>query len=155
MGDGFDDVDLDLEGENRLIGKDGQVVDGKLTKDRKIVFVGLAVLAILLCSWTAQWIAFAMPYWRGDQYQTAGLFQICGTNDYVYKNVTRPNAESITDVELAPGPTHPFQCQTIAEYIEGFKKAVCVEPYRERSYCQDSSKGEVLEQILVSRYFEV
>ncbi|KAI9330186.1 hypothetical protein BDR26DRAFT_871698 [Obelidium mucronatum] len=161
-------------GETRLIDRAGNVVDGKLTKDKLIIRVGAVVLLILMCSWVAQWTAFVLPNWRGDDFHTGGLWQICGHNDFEYKNITQTwckspatgvdvlcgpssdplHSRNITDVKLIPGPRREYKCQSIGDYIEDFKKVVCVEPYMDRSYCQDSQNDEVVTQIIVSRWFE-
>ncbi|KAI8615085.1 hypothetical protein BC830DRAFT_324756 [Chytriomyces sp. MP71] len=107
-----------------LYDRNGYPVTGKLTKDRVIVWAGVAVLAVLFCSWTAQWVAFALPYWRADKYHNGGLFQICGTQDLAYD----PNVDDlVANTSLAS--FHPYRCQTVKEYADDLTLWACNREY--------------------------
>ncbi|KAJ3267376.1 hypothetical protein HDU77_000090 [Chytriomyces hyalinus] len=103
-----------------LYDKHGQPVDGKFTKDRVVVIVAAVVFLVLMASWAAQWVAFALPYWHGDAYHTGGLFQVCGTQDLVYD----PYRANLWPDPL-PSAIHPFRCQTIEEYAADVAKWAC------------------------------
>ncbi|KAI8622627.1 hypothetical protein BC830DRAFT_268163 [Chytriomyces sp. MP71] len=148
-----------------LYDRHGQPVDGKLTKDRTIVYAGVVVFCILFCSWTAQWVrlslnqvagkplnfcllqtAFALPYWRGDQYHTGGLFQICGTQDLKY---LESNHSLVPDP--SPNATHPYRCQSIHAYADDLASWACIKDST-NDVCQGSKL--LVGQITMSRWFE-
>ncbi|KAI8622630.1 hypothetical protein BC830DRAFT_1162717 [Chytriomyces sp. MP71] len=130
-----------------LYTKEGYEVSGKLTRDRAVIKMGIVVFCILFCSWSAQWAAFALPYWRGDKYHTGGLFQICGTQDLKYV----PSNHSLV-ADPSPNATYPYRCQGVSEYVATFKTWVCLPGNEDNDFCQraDAASG----QIHVSRWFE-
>ncbi|KAJ3002989.1 UNVERIFIED_CONTAM: hypothetical protein HDU68_005922 [Siphonaria sp. JEL0065] len=80
--------------------------------DKKLKTVAWIIGGIMMLSWAAQWVAFALPYWKGDQYHHAGLFQVCGNTDFIYN-------PSIGDIE--PGPQKAiWTCEPIEEYADRF-----------------------------------
>ncbi|KAI8618796.1 hypothetical protein BC830DRAFT_890737 [Chytriomyces sp. MP71] len=131
--------------EDILYTKEGYEVSGKLTRDRTIVWAGVGVFCILFCSWTAQWVAFALPNWRGDQYHTGGLFQICGTQDLLFN----PQTDSLMP-NPAPNATHSYRCQSIQEYASDLQSWTC--GYGDNDAC--NAARLLPGQITASRWFE-
>ncbi|KAI8618926.1 hypothetical protein BC830DRAFT_1216307, partial [Chytriomyces sp. MP71] len=72
-----------------ILDSQGNAVTGGLTKDMTIRWVGFIAFIILFSSWTTQWVAFALPYWKSDKYHNAGLFSICSHAEWEFVNVTR------------------------------------------------------------------
>ncbi|KAI8618058.1 hypothetical protein BC830DRAFT_32158 [Chytriomyces sp. MP71] len=158
--------------EADIVDAQGNVVTGGLTGDMKIRWVGLAAFIVLFCSWTTQWVAFALPYWKADKYHNAGLFTVCSHVEWEFVNVTRiycpekndpnfatyqcfdpsiPGAFIETTQELQPGS--PIEkCQSINDYVDDFKKLVCVPPYESQHYCFYAENSK--RYIIRSRWFE-
>ncbi|KAI8618777.1 hypothetical protein BC830DRAFT_1107189 [Chytriomyces sp. MP71] len=109
---------------NILYDRHGQPLDGKLTKDKTIIYVAIGVFFILLCSWIAQWTAFALPHWRGDKYHSGGLFQVCGTQDLAFD----PNVDALVPNKTA-GAIREYRCQSIQEYAEDLTLWTCNAAY--------------------------
>ncbi|KAJ3072366.1 hypothetical protein HDU99_002207 [Rhizoclosmatium hyalinum] len=113
--------------------------------DRKLKTVAAIVAFILIVSWTAQWVAFALPYWKGDEYHTAGLFQACGNTDLVYD----PKS-----TQLQPGPLYSWKCEPIDDYADRF--IANLEKFQmydaAKRYLDEAKQGKPL--ITVSRYLE-
>ncbi|KAJ3221029.1 hypothetical protein HDU81_010933 [Chytriomyces hyalinus] len=128
-----------------LYTKEGYEVTGKLTRNKTIIKAGLIVLMILLCSWTAQFVAFALPNWRGDRYHNGGLFQVCGTADLVYV----PSNRSLV---ANPNTTRPYSCQPIGEYVDTFKTWVCLPGLQDNEFCTQADHA--LHQLYISRWFQ-
>ncbi|KAJ1545498.1 hypothetical protein HK405_007889 [Cladochytrium tenue] len=95
--------------------------DGKasffLVGDKLIRKWSIIVLCGLLLSWTAQWVAYGLPYWRGDDYHHGGFFQVCGTTD-LYFNASAKNGAG----EIYPNLTsvHPETCIPTKQYCDDF-----------------------------------
>ncbi|KAJ3285563.1 hypothetical protein HDU79_007244 [Rhizoclosmatium sp. JEL0117] len=113
--------------------------------DRKLKTVAAIVAFILVVSWTAQWVAYALPYWKGDQYHVAGLFQACGNTDLVYNK---------TSTMLEPGPLYPWKCEPVDDYADRF--IASLDKYSQYPPAQaiqkDAKEGKSL--IVVSRWIE-
>ncbi|KAI8619693.1 hypothetical protein BC830DRAFT_1103004 [Chytriomyces sp. MP71] len=128
-----------------LYTKEGYEVTGKLTRDRAVIKMGIVVFCILFCSWTGQWVAFALPNWRGDKYHNGGLFQICGTQDLMYIPSNRTIAPN-------PNATYPYRCQDIHGYVDTFKSWVCLPGQEDNEFCKRADGAR--DQLMVSRWFE-
>ncbi|KAJ3167478.1 hypothetical protein HK101_011772 [Irineochytrium annulatum] len=87
--------------------------DGKFTKDSVIHKFTLVCFIALLVSWTATLCAFALPYWRQDQYNHGGFFTICGTADVVF-SPTNGNTSGL----LVTTNTHEPRCTTVDTWID-------------------------------------
>ncbi|KAJ1545499.1 hypothetical protein HK405_007890, partial [Cladochytrium tenue] len=76
-----------------------------------VTFCGLFV------SWTVQWVAYGLPFWRGDDYHHGGFFQVCGTTD-LYFNASANNGAG----EIYPNLTsvHPETCVPTQQYCDDF-----------------------------------
>ncbi|KAI8622647.1 hypothetical protein BC830DRAFT_1088186 [Chytriomyces sp. MP71] len=72
-----------------------------------------------------QWAMFALPNWRGDQYQTAGLFQVCGTVDLQF-NPTFADAGGAGNLTIKA--THEYRCQSVETYVNNFLDMVKPDP---------------------------
>ncbi|KAJ3120415.1 hypothetical protein HK100_012806 [Physocladia obscura] len=99
------------------------------------------IFLLLICSWTAQWVAFAIPYWRGDQYHVGGLFEICGDRDFIFNNVTN---------RIYPTIKTNWTCQPFADYVDNFQQLFAAQPDSDW-YIQS---GAAKKMIVVSRWFE-
>ncbi|KAJ3277989.1 hypothetical protein HDU76_010086, partial [Blyttiomyces sp. JEL0837] len=90
-----------VDEENVIRDGNGNIMDGRMTKDKVIVKWAIVVLIILVISWTAQWVGFALPYWRSDQYHNGGLFQICGSYNWKFDPSAQSGAGTIIPVSKA------------------------------------------------------
>ncbi|KAJ3304481.1 hypothetical protein HDU76_005191 [Blyttiomyces sp. JEL0837] len=140
--------------ENVIRDQDGNVISGRMTKDKKILLWASIVLFILVLSWTAQWTGFGLPYWRSDKYHTGGLFKICGNYDWAGIDTKALGGSGI----LIPQDRGYYKCQTIHEYMVDFLNVTCsyVDPNESHLYdhwCKGD--GQYAEQrIGISRWFE-
>ncbi|KAJ3317634.1 hypothetical protein HDU76_001107 [Blyttiomyces sp. JEL0837] len=91
--------------------------DGSFTKDPVIRKISFAALGILIISWAVSFVAFAIPYWRGDQWNHGGLFQICGTGDVILDPTIGGGAGG-----WVINNTHPLQCKSLNEYCDRILK---------------------------------
>ncbi|KAJ3098436.1 hypothetical protein HK100_005103 [Physocladia obscura] len=79
--------------------------------DRKLKSVAIAVGLVLAVSWTVQWVAYALPYWKGDSYHDAGFFQVCGIVDFGYDPVKN---------NLVVANRYPRICESVETYADRF-----------------------------------
>ncbi|KAJ3283973.1 hypothetical protein HDU79_008616 [Rhizoclosmatium sp. JEL0117] len=112
----------------------------QLSKDPILIRWSIIIFFLLCCSWSAQWAAFALPYWRGDDYHIGGLFQICGDRDFIYN----PNTTNIV-----PGPPYPWKCEPFDDYVTRFQS---IFPRQDMEWYVQAGSARKL--IVVSRWFE-
>ncbi|KAJ3228797.1 hypothetical protein HDU78_009526 [Chytriomyces hyalinus] len=103
-----------------LYDKHGVAVDGKLTKDKVIIYVAAASFVVLLVSWSVQWVALTMPQWHADAYHNAGMFECCGVRDLAFDVAT-----SSLVPDPRPGAIHEYRCQSVESYGEDVKRWTC------------------------------
>ncbi|KAJ3016566.1 UNVERIFIED_CONTAM: hypothetical protein HDU68_012153 [Siphonaria sp. JEL0065] len=76
-----------------------------LLNDKPLIRAGIACFVVMMLSWALQWVAYALPYWRGDIYHHGGFFEICGDRDFDFNFATglfesgRPTNWTCTSVE--------------------------------------------------------
>ncbi|KAI8622648.1 hypothetical protein BC830DRAFT_269829 [Chytriomyces sp. MP71] len=130
----------------------GNEIDGGFTKDPVVFRWGCIVLFWLSASCILQWVMFALPNWRGDQYQTAGLFQVCSTVDLQF-NPTFSDASGAGNLTIMA--THEYTCQSVESYVNAFLEMVKPDPNHPRpSDRWYTSAAGALPHILASRYLE-
>ncbi|ORY21562.1 hypothetical protein BCR33DRAFT_797710 [Rhizoclosmatium globosum] len=114
-----------------------------LTKDKRLI-VGVVIMMVLLCcSWSAQWASIILPYWRGDQYHTGGLFQICGDTEFGYDPVA---------MDIYPDTKHEWRCEPFEQYVDRFQQLF--KDYKNGPGDWYVQAGSAKKMIVVSRWFE-
>ncbi|KAJ3074912.1 hypothetical protein HDU98_009881 [Podochytrium sp. JEL0797] len=111
-----------------------------LTNDKVMIRTAIVVFVLLCLSWSSQWAAFIMPYWRGDQYHIGGLFQICGNRDFTYNATTS---------RIYPTIKTEWNCKSFEEYVDKFQ--TLFPDHNSDWYVQAGSAKKL---IVVSRWFE-
>ncbi|KAJ3238043.1 hypothetical protein HDU81_008514 [Chytriomyces hyalinus] len=130
----------------------GNEIDGKFTKDKVVFRWGCVVLFWLTISCSLQWAMFAIPQWRGDKYQNAGLFQVCGTVDLQF-NPTFNDTGGAGNLTIKN--TKPYSCESVEAYFEKFQALIAPDPNNPRpSDRWHTGSKDALKGILVSRYLE-
>ncbi|KAJ3027256.1 UNVERIFIED_CONTAM: hypothetical protein HDU68_004171 [Siphonaria sp. JEL0065] len=109
--------------------------------DKKLRTSAIAVAVLLVISWGLQWSGYILPYWRGDEYHSGGLFQVCGTADFTYNPATQL---------IEPTFHHPWRCESLADYISSFK-AIFVNHTESDWYKEIDGASKM---IVISRWFE-
>ncbi|KAJ1552413.1 hypothetical protein HK405_011419 [Cladochytrium tenue] len=88
-----------------------------LVGDKLIRIWSIITLCGLLVSWTAQWVAYVLPFWRGDSYHHGGFFQVCGTVDFYFNASAN---EGLGQLSLNLSHPHPEVCVPTQQYCDGF-----------------------------------
>ncbi|KAI9339101.1 hypothetical protein BDR26DRAFT_862632, partial [Obelidium mucronatum] len=147
-----EEEDIRLNGPKKRYNSMGHEIDGKFTKDRAVLRWGTIVGLWLFFSWIGQWAMFALPYWRADQYHTAGLFQVCGTADFQFNPKYSDTAGA---GNLTIKSKHPHSCQSVEEYTASFLEMVAPDPKNpqpsDRWY---ANAKDALPHIQASRWLE-
>ncbi|KAJ3006468.1 UNVERIFIED_CONTAM: hypothetical protein HDU68_004044 [Siphonaria sp. JEL0065] len=144
--------EIKLYGPKKRYNAIGHEIDGKFTKDKAVLRWGTITGIWLVLSWVAQWAMFALPYWRADQYHTAGLFQVCGTATVQF-NPTFADASGPGNLTIKAN--HPQTCQSVEDYAASFLEMVKPDPLNpkpsDRWY---NNAKDALPHIQASRYLE-
>ncbi|KAJ3117179.1 hypothetical protein HK100_000884 [Physocladia obscura] len=102
---------------------------------------GVAVAFVLIISWTTHWVGYALPYWKGDVYRTAGFFQVCGDCDFFY----------VPETDLTkPGRRYNWTCEPVEAWANRFKAVF--ENYTETTWCQEAGPAKTL--VIARRWLE-
>ncbi|KAJ3065017.1 hypothetical protein HDU99_004297 [Rhizoclosmatium hyalinum] len=108
----------------------------------KVLIRSAIVVAMLLCiSWSFQWASIILPAWRGDQYHTGGLFQICGNTDFKFNATTS---------DIYPGEIYPWKCEPFDDYVDRFSS---IFPNKNGDWYVQAQSSKRM--IVVSRWFEI
>ncbi|KAJ3257507.1 hypothetical protein HDU77_002668 [Chytriomyces hyalinus] len=103
-----------------------------------------------MCS--LQWAMLFIPQWRGDKYQNAGLFQVCGTVELQF-NPTYNDTGAAGNLTIKN--TKPYSCESVEQYFDKFQLLIAPDPNNPRpSDRWHTSSKDALKGILVSRWLE-